>query len=65
MGRSVIWASTWTGSRPTAAVTARLIGWSGLPRRHQGRVASTPTLFVAGEPHQGVPGPDLLDRLSG
>ena len=28
-------------------------------------VASTPTLFVAGEPHAGVPGPDLLDRLSG
>jgi len=28
-------------------------------------VASTPTLFVGGEPHAGVPGPDLLDRLSG
>ncbi len=28
-------------------------------------VVSTPTLFVAGEPHPGIPGPELLDRLSG
>ena len=28
-------------------------------------VVSTPTLFVAGEPHPGIPGTNLLDRLSG
>jgi protein-disulfide isomerase len=27
-------------------------------------VVTTPTLFVEGEPHQGVPGPELLARLS-
>jgi protein-disulfide isomerase len=26
-------------------------------------VASTPTLFVDGQQHAGVPGPDLLARL--
>ena len=26
-------------------------------------VTTTPTLFVDGEPHPGVPGPELLDRL--
>jgi len=28
-------------------------------------VMTTPTLFVDGQPHRGVPGPELLDRLSG
>ncbi len=28
-------------------------------------VMSTPTLFVAGERHPGIPGQELLDRLSG
>jgi protein-disulfide isomerase len=28
-------------------------------------VVTTPTLFVEGEPHHGVPGPELLARLSG
>jgi len=28
-------------------------------------VVTTPTLFVDGEAHPGIPGPDLLDRLSG
>lgn len=28
-------------------------------------VVTTPTLFVGGEPHPGVPGAELLDRLSG
>ena len=26
-------------------------------------VMSTPTLFVDGEAHPGIPGPELLDRL--
>jgi protein-disulfide isomerase len=26
-------------------------------------ITTTPTLFVAGEPHPGVPGPQLLERL--
>ena len=28
-------------------------------------VMSTPTLFVDGQAHPGIPGPELLDRLSG
>jgi protein-disulfide isomerase len=28
-------------------------------------VVTTPTLFVDGQAHAGVPGPELLDRLSG
>ena len=28
-------------------------------------VMTTPTLFVDGEPHPGVPGPELLERLRG
>jgi protein-disulfide isomerase len=28
-------------------------------------VVTTPTLYVGGEAHPGIPGPELLDRLSG
>ena len=28
-------------------------------------VVTTPTLYVDGEAHPGIPGPELLDRLSG